>query len=439
MRCPDRPALAFYNHCCSRISSHACSFRSARQTLPQTSSSLAASGTKIILNNPQATSVKTPKLTGKQGIRSFSTTQKTKMPLPIKSYLTSQLFTKLPVPTEQFTSQTIIVTGSNTGIGLEAARYFVDLGAGKVILAVRDVAKGQAALESIRKSTACPEGVVEVWELDLLSYDSVLWFARRAVDELARIDVLVANAGVYFTRFSTVELPSSGPGTGAESRGVVTGHGDEATIVVNVISHMLLALMLLPKMRETAVETGKNGVITFTGSFTHYMTDFEERRAATERGGSIFEELADEKKAKMGERYYVSKLIQLLIIREFAHQLRISESSDATGSKKGRIITSAVNPGFVATDILRNRGYLSQLGVVVLRKVMARTAEEGARTVVHGAVGGEETHGEYLDDCRVGTVSPFVASEEGQQVQKQLWKELVDKLEIIHPGILSNI
>lgn len=305
------------------------------------------------------------------------------MPLPVKSYLQSQLLTKLPVPTHKFTSQTIIVTGSNTGIGLEAARYFVSLGASKVILAVRDTSKGQAALESIQHSTACPNGVLEVWELDLLSYDSVEKFAKRA-QSLDRLDILVANAGVYFTRFTKVG-------------------DDEATIVVNVISHMLLAMLLLPKMRQSATQTGTGkGVITFTGSFTHYMTEFEERKVALEGKGKIFDVLADEKRAKMGERYYISKLIQLLVMREFARQLRRSESEGVGGGSKGRIITSAVNPGFVATDILRNRGYLSQLGLVVLRKLMARTTEEGARTVVHGAIGEEETHGAYLDDCRVG-------------------------------------
>lgn len=334
-------------------------------------------------------------------IRHFSTTQPPKMSLPIKSYFTSQLLTKLPVPTEKFTSKTVIVTGSNTGIGLEAARYFVSLGADKVILAVRDIAKGQTARESIRQSTNCAEDVVEVWELDLLSYESVERFARRAEQDLDRLDVLVANAGVYFTQFTTIPLV---PGSQGDHSG---GESDEATIVVNVISHILLALLLLPKMRRSAVATGSGkGVITFTGSFTHYMTEFEERKVGLRGDGRILDVLADEKRARMGERYYISKLIQLLTIREFANQLDKSRAAAGARSEESdrnaRIITSAVNPGFVATDILRNRGPVAQLGLAILRKLMARTTEEGARTVVHGAVGDDETHGEYLDDCRVG-------------------------------------
>ena len=95
------------------------------------------------------------------------------------------------------------------------------------------------------------------------------------------------------------------------------------------------------------------------------------------------------------DRYYVSKLMQLLIVREFANELTKSD-------KPGRIITSVVNPGFVATQIMRHEGPLFQVFLKLLQKALARTPEEGGRTLVHGAGGREETHGEYLDDCKVG-------------------------------------
>lgn len=180
-----------------------------------------------------------------------------------------------PVPTKPFTDQTIIVTGANSGMGLEAARHFVRLDAAKVILAVRSLAKGQAAVDDITATTERP-GVAEAWELDLASYASVEAFARRA-NALPRLDVVVANAGVFMFKFERAE-------------------GDEATVTVNVVSHMLLALLVLPKLRETAVATGKPSTFTFTGSFTHWMTPFEERK---ER--DILASLNDEEKAKMGE------------------------------------------------------------------------------------------------------------------------------------------
>lgn len=193
----------------------------------------------------------------------------------VREYLGGQWFHQPPVPTKPFTNQTIIVTGANTGMGLEAARHFVRLDAAKVILAVRSLPKGQAAVDDIATTTKRP-GVAEAWELDLASYASVEAFARRA-NALPRLDVVVANAGVFVYRFERAE-------------------GDELTVTVNVVSHMLLALLVLPKLRETAVATGRPATFTFTGSFTHWMTAFEERKEK-----DILAGLNDEGKAKMGQ------------------------------------------------------------------------------------------------------------------------------------------
>jgi retinol dehydrogenase 12 len=189
----------------------------------------------------------------------------------------SQLFADLPYPTTKFTGQTIIVTGSNVGMGLEAARHFVRLDAAKVILAVRTLSKGQAAAASITESTH-RNGVVEVWELDLAKYASVKAFAERANAELSRIDVLVANAGMYTFDFTMAE-------------------DNEKTITVNVVSTLLLGLLLLPKLRETSTQYKKSSVLTFTGSFVHYMTNFPERKNA-----NVFVGLAKSEKANMRDR-----------------------------------------------------------------------------------------------------------------------------------------
>jgi hypothetical protein len=94
-------------------------------------------------------------------------------------------------------------------------------------------------------------------------------------------------------------------------------------------------------------------------------------------------------------RYYVSKLIQLLVAREFAKEL-------SNSSKPGKVITNVVNPGFVATQIMRHGGPVFQVYLKLMKAALSRTAEEGGRTVVNGAEGGEETHGQYLNDCQVG-------------------------------------
>ncbi|KIW99907.1 uncharacterized protein Z518_10835 [Rhinocladiella mackenziei CBS 650.93] len=59
----------------------------------------------------------------------------------------------------------------------------------------------------------------------------------------------------------------------------------------------------------------------------------------------------------------------------------------------------------------------------ISQKLVCRSAEEESRTLVHAAEGADETHGQYLDDCRVGIESKLVLSEEGKQAQKQMWTE----------------
>ncbi|KAF3397087.1 Short chain dehydrogenase yanD [Talaromyces pinophilus] len=326
--------------------------------------------------------------------------------MDVAGFFRSQLCVKLPVPTKQYTGQTVIVTGSNVGIGLETARYLVSLDAAKVILAVRNTAKGEAAAKSITQSTG-RTGVVEVWPLDLTEYDSVKSFAERA-KSLERLDILINNAGILVYDFEFAE-------------------DNESTITVNAVSAMLLSILLLPKLRDTSVRYGKENVLTFTGSFVHYMTEFPERKAP-----NILAELANKDRADMKNRYYVSKMVQLLMIRELANQI-------ASSSLPGNITVSAVNPGFVKTEVMRNASITFHLFFRPYRKLVARSAQEGARTLLHAAAGGKETHGQYLSDCEVAVTSELVRSAEGKEAQKKLWTELSATLEKIVPGIMQNI
>jgi retinol dehydrogenase 12 len=189
----------------------------------------------------------------------------------------SHIFDTLPQPNNDFTGKTIIVTGANSGLGLEAARHLVRLNATKVILAVRNKTKGQAAADDIHTSTG-KSNVAEVWELDLVSYASVQAFAERANKELKQLHVVVQNAGILQRTFAKAE-------------------DNEAHITVNVISTLMLGILLLPKLRETAQSTGQDTVLTFVGSWMHNVTSFPEQKSE-----HIFEDLAQEKSARMGDR-----------------------------------------------------------------------------------------------------------------------------------------
>ncbi|KAI3321342.1 putative short-chain dehydrogenase/reductase family protein [Xylariaceae sp. AK1471] len=326
---------------------------------------------------------------------------------PIFSYFKSHLFLKLPYPIQSFSGLTIIITGANSGLGLEAARHLVRLDASKVILGVRNLEKGAAAKSFIIASTNKPQDVVDVWKLDLASRTSVEAFVVRA-ESLERLDVVIENAGMLTHDFAMA--------------------GDnESTITVNVINTFLLALLILPKLRDTSTRLNKEVVLTFTGSLVHWLAGFPERNSP-----NILDTLADKNKANMRQRYVLSKLLELLAYREFSNAITQS-------NKPGDVVVSMTNPGSVQTALDREghgpQGFIWSVYV----SMVGRTAEEGSRTLVHAATGGRNTHGQYIDDCEVGRVSDFVNSQEGLESQRKFWKELIGKLEEIHEGISQNI
>ena len=198
----------------------------------------------------------------------------------------SQFFEYLPYPKQSFSGQTIIVTGSNTGLGLEAARHITRLDAAKVILAVRSIPRGEAAQKSIETSTN-RKGAVEVWNLDLGSYASVKDFAKK-VEGLDRLDAVIENAGIARQVWSVLE-------------------DNESTITTNVVSTFLLGLLLLPKLRETGQKFNITPHLAVTSSAVHAWTPLNERKSK-----SIFDALNDKETANMKERYLFTLSISLL-------------------------------------------------------------------------------------------------------------------------------
>lgn len=185
-------------------------------------------------------------------------------------------FTSLPYPEKKFAGQTIIVTGSNTGLGLEAARHFTRLDAEKVILAVRNLEKGEAAKRSIEETTG-RKGVPEVWQLDLSSYESVKQFVRKA-EGLKRLDAIVENAGIATHKYTVFE-------------------DNESTITTNVVSTFLLGLMILPKLRETATKYNITPHLAVVSSEVHAFTSFPEKSSP-----KILKTLNDKETANMSDR-----------------------------------------------------------------------------------------------------------------------------------------
>ncbi|KAK3684817.1 short-chain dehydrogenase/reductase-like protein [Podospora appendiculata] len=321
------------------------------------------------------------------------------LPPEFLTELVTGQFRTLPVPTTDYTGKTVIVTGSSGGIGLECARHFARLSA----------KKGKQSSKTLRHSistTATTRDVVEVWPLDLTSFESVRAFCRRAETTLNRLDVLLENAGVFVSEF------------------VLAEGGHETIVTVNVLSTFLMAVLLLPKLRATAARFNVTPHLTIVGSDAHYYARFPQRKEP-----NIFEALKREDPGAFTERYNVSKLLLVLLTRQLARRCR-----------PAGVVINTANPGFCRSRLFRNLPRLLDVLARTLMVLCGRPNEMGARALlaaVDGSLG--ETHGAFVMNCKVVQPSVFVLSDEDERVGEKVWGEMMAILEGVAPGVTRNV
>ena len=325
-------------------------------------------------------------------------------------FLYSQLFITPPVPKSDLTGEVHIITGSNTGLGYAAAVHIARLQPAKLILAVRTPAKGEAARQSIVTTTGIDKDVIEVWKLDMSSFGSVLAFSDRCESSLDRLDGVSLNAGIETAKFTLVE-------------------GYESTIFVNVIATFLLAVGLLPVLRRSAGKHNITPRLSFVASEVHAWAAWPERHTPADE--KIFEVMSDPaRNQKMTQmRYMESKLMEVLVFRQFATLVSAKDDS---------VTTNCLNPGLCYSELGRDEvmGFTK-----VLRWLLARTQDVGGRTVAMGLVAGNESAGKYMHDAVVDeqALSSYAKSPEGEAMGKRLWAELREVFEKVRPGITDDL
>ncbi|RAO66515.1 uncharacterized protein BHQ10_002527 [Talaromyces amestolkiae] len=345
-------------------------------------------------------------------------TQQPEFPIQINlgaalgTFFKSQLFVTPPYPEASFTGKTVIVTGANSGLGLEAARHFYRLNATKVILAVRTVSKGEAAKEDILTSvkTRNDTNAIEVWSLDQAKTSSTLAFSERAHTELSRVDAAVLNAGINTKNFKLVE-------------------GYEHVTQVNVLSTFMLALALLPKLLDTKTRFLESTPhLTIVSSEAHHLTKFEEINAP-----NLYEKLNEEQSYAQQPRYQVSKLLEILLTRELVARLKANPKFDTNP-----VIINLVNPGLCLSSLTRD-DVKPSLFFRIANKLIARTTEQGGRCLVLAASAPEDSHGEFQSDGKNQDVEAWIYKDLGEKVQKKVWEQTVPILEARKPGLLSAV
>ena len=235
------------------------------------------------------------------------------------------------------TKKRVVITGSNSGIGLDAATKLAASGDWVVVLACRTRAKAEAAKANILSATNADGANIECVECDLSSLDSVRAFVRE-VRKTGGVDALCLNAGVEYSGDPVVHR---------------TRDGFEETFGVNHLGHFLLANLLLEDLEKSS-EAHPRIVVTASevhdpaspggsvGSGAH-IGDLR----GLERDGAAFE-MADGEAFDADKAYKDSKLANMLFMYELERRLQ-ARNSKITGERV-RLRDSSRAPAYFATQ-----------------------------------------------------------------------------------------
>jgi len=250
------------------------------------------------------------------------------------------------------TGRTAVVTGANSGIGLEAARELARKNA-RVVLACRDPGRASTALDEIRRDQ--PGASVEVQPLDLASLASVNQFAKGCLAENESLDLLVNNAGV-------MAIPRR-----------ETADGFEMQLGTNHLGHFALTGLLLQRLRP-------GSRVVNVSSTAHRM------------GRMRFDDLMGERRYGKWRAYAQSKLANLLFTYELQRRLEAQQAGP---------IAAACHPGYAATNLqfVAARMEDSSWKERVMRtgnRLMSQDASMGALPTLYAAGATQVRGGEYI-------------------------------------------
>ncbi|KAK8139362.1 retinol dehydrogenase 12 [Apiospora sp. TS-2023a] len=326
--------------------------------------------------------------------------------------------------------KTALVTGCNGGIGLECCRQLRSLGLSKLIMAVRDEAKGQRAMEDLAKTTQPPNSTMEVWKLDLSSYKSINQLVERA-KALGRLDFVILNAGITRQHWVCDET---------------TGH--EENIQINYLSMVLLTIQLLPVLKSKILSQGGPSRLVIVTSDAASWTPFPEQNEnpllpAFDKPGNVH----------MLHRYYTSKLLQQFFLQELTRRVPHSTA-----------VITATTPGLVHSTEMNRDLKGTALGLVgrIAVRIVGYSPTVGAHQLVDAAVKhGDEIHGQYLCSQKpkpwvyfllpkilaltnyilfAFSLAPIIYKPEGKLVADRLWRETMAELSFAGvEGIINQI
>jgi NAD(P)-dependent dehydrogenase (short-subunit alcohol dehydrogenase family) len=270
-----------------------------------------------------------------------------------------------------------VVTGSSSGVGYETARVLAEKNA-TVILAVRNLKKGNAAAEKILIQH--PNADVKVMELDLANLESVRNSAAEFRSQFSRLDLLINNAGVMMPPYSKTE------------------DGFELQFGTNHLGHFALTGLLFDLIKATS----GSRIVNVSSSGHNY-------------GDLDFDDLNWEKRPyKKMKAYADSKIANLYFTYEL--QKRVDRNG-------GKPLVTAAHPGWTATELQRHVGLIG-----FLNHFFSQDITMGALPTLYAAVGADVKGSDYYGPSGRREMKGYpkkVESNElshNQEIARKLWE-----------------
>lgn len=266
--------------------------------------------------------------------------------------------------------KSVLITGCNSGLGLESMRVLAARGA-HIIAAARTEQKAA-------KAAKLTGGDITPVACELSDLESVAACSDRIREMKQPIDVLMCNAGI-------MGLPE-----------LQQKYGLEMQFLTNHLGHFVLVNRLLDQVRQAPA-----GRVVMVSSLGHY---------ASVPGGINFDNLSGEKNYVPFSFYGQSKLANLLMSNELSRRLADSPAS-----------SNAIHPGIIFTPLMRNIGDLRATASKLISWPFSRNVERGAATqcYVSTAAELEGVSGHYFANCNPARKS---AHGRNPELASRLWQ-----------------
>lgn len=313
-------------------------------------------------------------------------------------------------PTESFAGKTVLITGANAGLGFEAALKFAALGASRLVFGVRSLQRGKEARARICQQTGYDEDNIQLYELEMSSFDSVKGFAARLSEEVT-IDIAILNAGITAPSFR------------------LSSEGHEMSIQIMVLSTALLAILILPQLERSALLSKRPTHLELVTSIACRTTNID---CFSKRNSAILNQVSQPSFFGVQRQYGMAKLFQMYILEGL-----VQATSSMESIKNGPgVIINAVCPGPCKTTLGRDFPFILQIPMRLLQTVFFRTAEQGARSYVSGVTLGSESHGKFWNSDTFIDAGESCTSAQGKALQKKVWQEIIS---VIQPHIPDEL